>query len=383
MAAFPDESQGIANFAEELRRASRAYGWFHLDLSTPPESVLPWEECSLQQVVERHLKHPHLRAIVCGQTAPLYGIVPAEAPFGLHAVVTDHFQQGAYSVDGGGDRLARELVRELRAGGGTLHLRTPATAIDVREGVAQGVWSGERYFPADLVVTDIHPSLVLDLLPAQAVRPAYRDRVRSSRVGAAHIGVYFRVEGDLSILKRRNLYRFRSWDVEEMALPASPEAPPSFYFLAAPGAREQGRPGTEQVLVAILTAEHKIFEQLNGEAGQTRSEAYRAAKAGIEEQFRAVLAQDFPQWKVLAMESSTPLSTQHYTGAPGGAIYGHYHSVAQMGRYRYSSRIKVRGVLQVGHAIGFPGICGAMMSAYVGCAEILGGETLVAELKTA
>jgi all-trans-retinol 13,14-reductase len=382
-AAFPDEAQGIADFGADLLRASRAYGWFHLDLSTPPESVLPWEECSLQQVVDRHLKHPQLRAIVCGQTAPLYGVAPADAPFGLHAVVTDHFQQGAYTIEGGGDRLARELVRELRAGGGRLHLRCPATAIESEEGVAKGVWSNDKFFPADLVVTDIHPSLVLDLLPRGAVRPAYRDRVKSSKVGVAHVGVYFRVEGDLSALRRRNLYRFRSWDVGEMAQPVRPDKAPPFYFLAAPGAREQGRPGTEQVLVAVMMADYAAFEALNGDAGTARSDAYRAAKAGIEDQFRTVLAEDFPAWTIQSLESSTPLSTRHYTDAPGGAIYGHYHSVAQMGRYRYSSRIKVRGVLQVGHAIGFPGICGAMMSAYVGCSEILGGETLLAELKAA
>jgi all-trans-retinol 13,14-reductase len=233
------------------------------------------------------------------------------------------------------------------------------------------------------VVADIHPSLVLDLLPAGAVRPAYRDRVRNSRVGVAHVGIYFRVEGDLSALRRRNLYRFRSWDVAEMAQPATPDKAPPFYFLAAPGAREQGRPGTEQVLVAVMMADYASFESLNGDAGVARSDAYRTAKAGIEAQFRAAMVEDFPDWKILEMESSTPLSTQHYTSAPGGAIYGHYHSIAQMGRYRYSSRIKVRGVLQVGHAIGFPGICGAMMSAYVGCSEILGGETLLSELKAA
>ena len=91
--------------------------------------------------------------------------------------------------------------------------------------------------------------------------------------------------------------------------------------------------------------------------------------------------QDFPDWQVERAEVSTPLTTWRYTGSPEGATYGHYHSVAQMGKYRLPMKVRVKNLLQVGHAVGFPGICGAMMSAYAAIGEIVGSDALVAELR--
>ena len=96
----------------------------------------------------------------------------------------------------------------------------------------------------------------------------------------------------------------------------------------------------------------------------------------------AVLA-DFPQLgpHVVRVESSTALSTEHYTRTPRGAMYGHYHSVAQMGRYRLPQIIRIHNFVQVGQGVFTPGILGTTLSAYYGCGYYLGLERLVAELE--
>lgn len=375
--AFPAERDGIDRYIAQHRAAVQAYGWFNLTLGTPAETILPWEERSVTQVTDECFRDPHLRAVIAGQAA-LYGVPPDDAPFGMHAIVTDHFLQGAWAIEGGGDRLARALVRRLRARGGALHLKARVTGVEVEGGKATAVTTADgRRFEAELVVADIHPRLVLDLLPEGAVRPAYSTRVRESRAGVSHFGVYLRVEGDLGELGNRNVYRFRSWDTAENIRPAQPGKIP-FYFLTAPGVRAPvGVPGADQVVLGLVYTDYarSVAERAAGEA------AYRTYKQAMLDSTIAAVLEDFPRWKVVDSEASTPLTTERFTSTPEGAAYGHYHSVAQMGRYRFPMVTRVRGLVQVGQAVGFPGICGAMMSAYVACGEIIGAERLMRELR--
>ncbi|MDP2305992.1 MAG: NAD(P)/FAD-dependent oxidoreductase [Pseudomonadota bacterium] len=367
---FPEERAGIDRYIALTREAVHAYGWFNLDETVPPEAILPYEQMSVLDVTRACFKDPRLTMVVAGQAA-LYGVSAAEAPFGLHAIVTDHFLQSATSIEGGGDRLAFALVRRLKALGGTVRLKRRAVSIDVRDGAACGVTTAEgEHYEADLVLANVHPRACLDMLPAGSVRPAYAARVRDSRAGLAHLGVYLRVEGDLELVGNRNLYRFNSWSLDTVERPATATETP-FYFLTCPGQRHPAPvPGADQVVLGLVYAEYDKFL----EAKQRSDGDYRAYKQGIADRFVETIQADFPGWKVVDQEASTPLTTEHFNGAYRGAAYGHLHSVAQMGRYRLPMVSKVRGLVNVGQTVGFPGICGAMMSAYVVCGELLGGS---------
>lgn len=387
LAHFPDEAAGIARYVARHKDAAGSYGWYNLDLSIPVERVLRVESEALKDVLADCFRDERLRAVVAGQAA-LYGVPPRDAPFGLHAIVTDHFLQGASTIDGGGDRLALSLVQRLRALGGRIRFRSRVEGIEVQDGAAVGVHVGGELLPADVVIANAHPRHVLELLPESATRPAYRDRVAETVPGRAHLGVYMRVEGDLRPLAARNLYRFSSFDDDTLERPATPDGVP-FWFLTAPGARESApRAGADQVVLALIQADWATVRDLAGghvgvpgQPAAYQTPAYTAWKQAMLERCVATFTQDFPDWRVVRAEVSTPLTTWRYTGSPAGATYGHYHSVAQMGRYRLPMKVRVKNLLQVGHAVGFPGICGAMMTAYAAVGELVGAEQLVAELR--
>lgn len=378
---FPDQAAGAARYVAEHKAAVAAYAWYNLNSSTPVDEVLRVEGITLSAVLDTCFSDERVRAIVSGQAA-LYGVPPDEAPFGLHAIVTDHFLRSAATITGGGDRLALMLVKRLRALGGTIRFRTRVTGIEVQDGDAVGVVANDTIIPADLVIANAHPKHVLALLPLGAVRPAYRDRVVDVLPGRAHLGVYMRVRGDTSALKRRNLYRYSSFDGQANAAPSTPDNVP-FWFLTAPGEREVQSPG---VVLALIQTDWQQVRALVPDAGIPGAEraydtpAYQAWKKAMLAAALSAFAKDF-QWDVSEAEVSTPLTTWRYTGSPNGATYGHYHSLSQMGRYRLPMKVRVKNLLQVGHAVGFPGICGAMMSAYAAVGEVVGAEQLMAELR--
>lgn len=376
-AAFPHEQAGLADYFAAVRAAVGAYGLYNLDLARRADGVLPWEERTVADVLDGCVRDPILRAVLAA-AAVLYGVPVAEAPFGLHATVTDHYCAGAWTIAGGGDRLAKVLVQALRARGGTLVLRARVDGIDVGAGAAHAVRTADgRVFPADLVVSDLHPALTAELVPAGALRPVWVDRVTQARTGVAHVGAYLRVRGDLRGLAGHNLYRFASFDPAELPVPVAPGRVP-FYFLTAPGARDAPVPGAEQVVLALGLADWDEWAPLATDAA-----AYARKKAEVGSALVDTIQADFPHWAVDVAELSTPLTTRRFTGARNGAIYGHYHSVEQMGRYRFGVRTRLPNLLHVGHAVGFPGICGAAMTGYLAVGEVVGLDGLVEELKSA
>jgi all-trans-retinol 13,14-reductase len=190
-----------------------------------------------------------------------------------------------------------------------------------------------------------------------------------------------RVDGDLSLLGSRNIYSFDTWDLDEAERPSVPGNVP-FYFASCPGQRGEHRlPGAEQVVLGLVQTDWKDFAAWTETPTGERPQAYEDYKRALLDSAIARICADFPGWRVRWADASTPLTTRHFTNSVEGATYGHYHSVSQMGRYRLPMATRVRGLVQVGQCVAFPGICGAMMSAYVAMTRVVGTDRLLQDLR--
>ncbi len=383
---FPGQAAGIDGLLADIESAAAEYGLYAFNAEIDAPALLHWEGQSLADVVARHISDPLLRALLCAQF-PLYGVPPDEAPFGLHAVILHHFLRGAWRVDGGGDALARALVQRIRELGGSVHLKSEVSAVRVEDRHARGVVlaSGEER-PADLVISNAHPRLTLSMLPEGSVRRASRTRITGQRPGIAHLGVYIELDGHgVPELGNRNLYRLRHLD-PKACIHDSHEGDVGFYFLTAPGESRRGGDADPRrrhdVLLALAPLSWEAVEQWQDSRAGDRPDAYRRVKERATKAVLDAIFDDFPSLRsrVRRVEASTPLTTAHFVRSPHGAMYGHYHSVDQMGRNRLPQFLRVRGLIQVGAAVLFPGVLGAMVSAYYGVGAMVGMQTLVDEL---
>ncbi len=376
---FPEDSKGIDAFVDAVADACAHYGLYSFTTTPHVEKVLHYESMTLDAFLDRHIRNPQCRAVIAGQSL-LYGVPPADAPLGLHALVLDHFLQGAYSIDGGGDRLAMALVRRIRGLGGKVLLKTAAKAIEVEDRQVRGVHTEEgEFLPADLVVSNVHPQLTLKLLPPEVFRRAARRRIEGYKVGHAHLGVYLQLDRPVHEIGNTNIYRHQSWDVNNAYEPVSPENP-EFYFATAPGNRH---PGGKNIVLMILSHQWEQVAQWARLQDGERHPDYLAFKEQVRDSAVRALTEDHPSLKphIIRAEASTPLTTQHYTRSPKGAMYGHYHSVDQMGRYRPAQATKVKNLLLVGQGVFMPGVLGTCLSAYYACGYLLGLDRLLEELK--
>ncbi len=381
---FPAEAAGIDGYMADLLEAVRHYGLYCFEDTIDTEAFIHWEGLSLDAVLERHVSDPRLRAVLAAQSS-LYGVHTHEAPFGLHAVIMHHFLSGAYRARGGGDALTGALVERLRELGGELHLKDEVTELLVdakRRVTGVRLASGERR-SAELVFSSLHPRLLFDLIPEEGVvRKAYRSRILDQRLGLAHFGVYAQLDREPHEIGEANIYRMSTNDPACILRDIRPGHVP-FYFAAAPppSTGRDGRPCHTLLLSAALSWKN-VEPWLHTRQGK-RPPAYREMKAELERTVLDAVMDDFPSLRdhVLRRESSTALSTWRYTRSPQGAMYGHYHSIDQMGRYRLPQIIRIHNFVQVGQGVFTPGILGTTLSAYYGCGYHLGLARLVQELE--
>lgn len=380
--AFPHEQVGIDALFADMDAAIDEYGLYRFKVEVDVTAFLKWEGLPLLDAIKRHIRDPKLIAVLCGQGV-LYGVSPDKAPFGLHSVILHHFVRGAHRIDGGGDRLAKVMVRRIKDLGGTVKLKSRVDQVLVEDRKAVGVRleSGEEQ-RADFVVSNMHPRVLLDHLPDKAVRKAYRSRVLDQRVGIAHVGVYVQLSDRATCIGNGNVYRHMSLDPVESFDPVRDRCP--FYFATAPNeSNHQLGKRRHDVVLMLASLPWEDVQPWAGTTVKDRPQAYNDMKQRTQDVCVDALLSDYPELrdKIVRIESSTGLSTQHYTTSPDGAMYGHYHSVAQMGKYRPSQVIRIRNFLQVGQGVFTPGVLGATLSAYYGCGLYLGMDRLLDELK--
>lgn len=382
-ATFPREARGIRAVLGDLRAAVDAYGLYRMRPTEDLQAVIALEERSLADAIRAEVRDPRVLAVLGGQSV-LYGVAPEDASFGVHALVLDHFLQGATTVRGGGDRLALALTRRIRADAGEVRLRTEAVGVEVRDGRATAVRTADGdVLPADVVVSNLHPRLTLELLPEEATRRAYRSRVRDAAVGHAHLGVYLQVDGRVPELGDHNVYRHPSWDPDRSYRSIAPGSC-GLYFASAPSEHVPDPSGPGVVLMIAPLAWESV-ERWSGSLHGDRPEAYEDLKGRLLDTAVDALLADHPglRGRIVRREASTPLSTAHFTRSPRGATYGHLHSRAQMGRHRPSQRTRVPNLVLVGQGVFSPGVLGTALSGYYGVGHLVGLEPLLEALRTA
>jgi phytoene dehydrogenase-like protein len=127
----------------------------------------------------------------------------------------------------------------------------------------------------------------------------------------------------------------------------------------------------------IAPLDGALFARWAGSRWMKRGPEYQAIKDRIADGLLAAVERRLPGFgaRVAYRELSTPLSTSHFSGHPGGEIYG---LPVTPDRYRHgwaSARTPVRGLFLTGADALMLGIFGAMMGGVVCAAAAAGLST--------
>jgi phytoene dehydrogenase-like protein len=324
-----------------------------------------------------------LRAVLAAQWGD-YGLPPGQSSFGVHAVIAEHYFEGAAYPIGGASQIAASVLPTIERAGGAVVVSANVDRILVDGTRAIGVRMADgREFRANAIVSDAGIRTTMDRLLDDDVPQEARlvaARTRSLPATNGHLCLYagLTFPGRAPQWDSANLWIHPSLDFDRnhAAFEADIEAPFPFLYISFPSVKDpsfDARYPNRHTIEVVTMAAYEHFSQWAGSEWRRRADAYEATKKRLAERLFVELYRHVPaaSGTVTTWELSTPLSTQHFANAPHGEMYGLAHTPGRFESRDLRCRTPIDGLFLTGQDIGMCGVMGALSGAVVTASAML------------
>jgi phytoene dehydrogenase-like protein len=390
--AFPAEKQAIGEYFRDIKRATDWFSRRVMGMVTP--QPLSWivqtinrfsEQVMLQttqQYLESHIRDPRLRAVLASQWAD-YGLPPCRSAFVTHAVIVNHYLNGAWYPIGGAGEIAKAAGSVIRKAGGELLTGHEVTRIILEDGRAVGVEVEPKKgrdqprleFRAPVVISDAGAwNTFTRLLPRDAL--PFHAELETLPAGLEAVELFLGLKRDPRELgfQGENYWIFSSFDHDQMCSGRdellegrAPMAYLSFPSLKDPQARSH-------VAEIIAPFSHRTLEAFREEPWRRRGTEYESAKGRMTEALLDLVERQHPGFRELVAyaELATPLTFEYFTGAPSGTIYGYPATPDRFRKTWFAPKTSIRNLYLTGTDAAILGVMGALMGGVAAASTLLG-----------
>lgn len=370
---FPDERQAIDDYLALVRNAARATAKHLQARAMPPllgvgsrrsvEAAEPHLKATTAEVLASLTDDVRLRAVLAAQWG-YYGATPSRSSFAMHALMVQHFLNGAYYPVGGAASIARTMLATVAEAGGWTAVRRSVEEILIRRGRVVGVRLADGL--------EIPARRVISTAGAVATRRMLGDTDGQAfgEAGPAHVSLYLGFEGDIAAngAQRYCQWYYSSWDMEVDGWDVAPDRPIGHcpvLFCSHPSIKDPAHdpgPDMRHTGEAITFVPWSAFERWTGTKWQRRGEDYDAFKQALTDALLEQYLEHYPalQPMVAHAEMSTPLSTAHFAASHRGSIYGLATTPERFADPSLSPRASVKGLYLGGADASTPGVAGGL-----------------------
>jgi all-trans-retinol 13,14-reductase len=312
-----------------------------------------------------------------------YGLQPKESSFYMHAVLANHYMEGAGYPVGGAPRLAETVIPVIEAAGGAVVFAARVKQILVENNRAVGVLMEDGgQLRSKLVISDagVVNTFANLLSPEVNNQHQLNEKLQNLTPSLAHMGLYVGIKEDNTALKLPKCNYWVFPDEYDHALlqskSTSLESPLPVAFASFPSAKDPhsniSHPGRTTAEVIILVP-FDWFKQWDGTKKHQRGEDYEAVKKQMAEKMFEILYRVAPQLrgKVDYFEVSSPLSAKHYVGHPSGEIYGTAHTPKRFRQTFLKPHTPVKNLYLTGQDAMIASISGGVMGGVLCASAIL------------
>lgn len=338
---FPAQKAGLQKYIDVLRDSDN-------------DTQMHYADVNAWQWLNETFSDPLLIAVLSGtslkmelnrDTLPLFNFAHGNASF----------IQSSWRLNAPGNVLVNQLVRQIESNGGEILCNSEVTELIERDGrLSTAVCkNGERY-DADIFISDIHPSLTLNLIKeSKAIKGIYRRRMTSFTNTFGMFTCSLRLDTD-GFYANHNKFLYSTpsdvWDRNGILI--------SF-----------AQPAQIDILTPMLWSEVKQWHDTT--LGR-RSDDYKAFKAAKAQELMAKAETLMPGLRDAVKEiySSTPLTWRDYNNAPEGNAYGIRKDFSNHLMTILTPRTPLPNLLLTGQSLMIHGIHGTTMTAYFTCREL-------------
>ena len=316
-------------------------------------------ECSLEEFLVKLGCSERLRQIltVHGFWA---GVSMDRCPAYLVLATLASLLQSAWELGCSGAAMADLLAEQARYQGVEIVYGEAAREVLVDQGRVVGVrLDSGRTCTCDKMVAAIHPKLLLEMLPADALPGDYRRGLTALPETSAAVMVHTLLSGRLHRPPGFHIFRVRR--AREMHVDG-------LFLLLKPGPRPE-----QSHLTLIGGSSYHAWEKWSTSRSGKRGPEYLAAKEEVAERLLHEAATVLgPLGEIIPVDIATPLTLRDWAASPQGALYGLQRAIPMDLRYAVLTRIPLRSLILVGQNAIAPGLLGVSLGVLRGVGEVVG-----------
>jgi phytoene dehydrogenase-like protein len=360
--SFPQEHSAIDGFMKLLRKSALELNQLEFLFGNPSIADLVDQTEPLWHGLDRLGCSPGLKSVL-GIPSVWFGVPPDQCPQFLHTMTLASYLASAWRLKNHGAHMVKVLVQRLADLGGRIVCGHAVSRINVQKGLVSGLTleNGEQY-DAPYVIGTAHPSVVVDLLGRENVKPSFRRRI----MGFVNTGGMFGVNAILPAHTNCSLpYNTFSIDTD-----ASGKVLDVIYTQLRPS----GRPGS--LLLSLITRGYdELWQPWDKTNSGRRGKGYTATKLELAHTLvKKVEPVTGPLNGLEMIDTYTPLTIRDWVNSPHGSAYGVMRSNTQMLSAALLNRTKVKGLYLAGQSVMAPGILGVILGSLATAKFMVGPE---------
>jgi all-trans-retinol 13,14-reductase len=371
---FPEQQDSIRKYFDCLKQCQEFAVPKNLSDMLTSDVWLKMQSQTVSRVMDSLNITGYLRELLSLYNS-LHGISPDDASFAQHALASYSIFEGPYSVTSG-DLLAENLLREIKAHGGTLLTNKKVRRLIVENRIVKGVEceSGETFI-ADYFISSIHPRNFLEMLDEDVPTPAFRQRIEKLDETVSVMGFYAKVRGPNPFKLDRNYWISDNGSSHEVYKGQSDISNfPDMMYIPVPNKGAES--STHFPLTVHAPLPYKYVQGWQDTKWKKRPEDYEQFKTKLAERIIRRLDEKFPGLgaRIEAYEVSTPLTNIHFNGSFQGSAFGIYQTVAQTGIARLGPRCFLKNLALVGQNTLISGLMPSAITGVLGAGLIAGWD---------
>ena len=323
---FADEAQNIEKFFEACYESST--------ISSQPENFVKVDFRSLGEVM-KEMRDEKLRKIFLHFTIFYATAFFEDASFDFYAKIFINMLDGTRKIEGGGGAIVKALKDSYKTT--TIKTKSEVTQIIQDENGVNAIIVNGESIPCDAIISTVHPKVTMKMFDdLDKKQTRYKKHIDSLEESPSFTSMFCLIDEKID----SNLYYYGDEGIDFISI--------------LPSREFEGK-----TVATILAGSYfKDYENLS-------KEEYKVKKQE-ECDFHVKRAKELSGFKnIEVLESSTPMTKQHYSNGAEGSIYGVLCSAKQKSLSVLMPRTRVKNLYFAGENIIAPGLIGAFLGAEI------------------